>query len=407
MRSLRFTLLAAALVSCETGGTRSVETALPTWEAGPEELRIGSVDDPDHAFGFIRMIEVDRRGGIYSTHSGESRVRRWTVEGAADGFVGREGEGPGEFTDVRAIGLFGDSLWVMDSRANRISFFDLDATFLGSLTPEVDLGTRDAPYPLPARPEYPLRGGGLYGRSPAFSQAVAVGDLTWTPHVRMDAEGTVTDTIYRQAHSPEHQLALLAADGQGGTFGPQPFPDGPVTATDLARDRLLVLERGAWAGAGPAAFTVTALGMRGDTLWRLERVYDPVPLPAERVDSAIDDRAEALHGFMSRMESGLTVATVRDRVAEAVYRPAYLPAATGLVAGRDGSVWIQLAALPEDPPGSTWLLLDEDGEPTARIRTPPGLRVLAADREHVWGVVSDEFDVNYIVRHAVGEAGGG
>ncbi len=46
-----------------------------------------------------------------------------------------------------------------------------------------------------------------------------------------------------------------------------------------------------------------------------------------------------------------------------------------------------------------WWVLDEDGESKATVVTPEGLRVYLVTDGAVWGVETDEFDVNYIVRY--------
>jgi hypothetical protein len=46
-----------------------------------------------------------------------------------------------------------------------------------------------------------------------------------------------------------------------------------------------------------------------------------------------------------------------------------------------------------------WLVLDARGEPLATVEVPSELRLLSASRTEIWGVVLDEFDVNYLVRH--------
>ena len=104
-------------------------------------VSIGAVgdtfDDPEYVFGAVQELDVGPDGLLYSRHRAEVPIRRWTRDGAAAGSVGREGEGPGEFISPDGVGFFGDSLWVMDGRAYRVSYFDLDGGFLGSVTPPV------------------------------------------------------------------------------------------------------------------------------------------------------------------------------------------------------------------------------------------------------------------------------
>jgi hypothetical protein len=387
------------LAGCDAAaGGGDLVRSLPAWTLGDEEVRIGALDDPDFAYGPVREVALDALGRPYSSHPQEARIRRWTRDGRPDGFIGREGSGPGEFSEIRAMGFFGDSLWAMDGRAHRVSFFDERGTFLGSVTPRVDLGGAASRNDPPPRPILPLRSGGFYGQAPAWSDAIALGELTRSLHVRMDADGGGGDTVYWRPHRPEDLLALLAPDGAGGTFGQQPFPDGVLVSVEPARERVAVVERPAWTGTGPSEYRVTALDMTGDTLWGRSFPYAAQPLEPAVVDDWVRDRAVSMHRFMSRMREGLTVHAVERDIAAAVYRPAYRPPVTAVVWGSDGTLWLALP--PPSLPGVVpWLVLDARGEPLATVEVPSELRLLSASRTEIWGVFLDEFDVHYLVRH--------
>ena len=170
--------LTMACVACGDGGPGLHSDGLPLWALEPE-LRIGSVDDPAYAFTYVNALEVGGDGSIYSLHEQDAVVRRWTPDGRPADTLGRRGEGPGEFTDPRALGWHGDSLWVMDGGDYRISFFRADGSFLGSVVPRVDLGTRELAEEgiRPPRPGALLADGSVYAVTPAFSHDVVEGRL--------------------------------------------------------------------------------------------------------------------------------------------------------------------------------------------------------------------------------------
>jgi hypothetical protein len=87
------TILGAACVDGDPG-LDSDEVPLWTLE---QELRIGSVDDPDYVFTYVDALEVGRDGIIYSLHGRDAVVRRWTPDGRPADTLGRRGEGAGEF----------------------------------------------------------------------------------------------------------------------------------------------------------------------------------------------------------------------------------------------------------------------------------------------------------------------
>jgi hypothetical protein len=103
--------------------------------------------------------------------------------------------------------------------------------------------------------------------------------------------------------------------------------------------------------------------------------------------------------FMQRMDPEMTLAKLEADLREATYSPDYLPAVQNLVAAEDGSIWLQRFSPTEE--GLVWWVLGEDGESLATAVTPEGLRILLITRDAVWGIETDEFDVNYIVRYGI------
>ncbi len=364
--------------------------AADTWTLAGPDTRIGSRDDPDYVFGPVASLIVGSDGLLHTLHWREGTIRRWTPDGAPAGSIGRQGEGPGEFEQPVRMGFFGDSLWVWDLGTYRVSYFDPEGEFLGSVSPTVDFGSPDD---IPARPDRPLRDGTFIGSVPAFSHMIATGEHTESPYVHMDVDGNRLARIWTMPYEPRDVFAIMNDDGVGGTFSGQPFDDGhSVTTSD---DGLLVLERRAWTGEGEAVVRVTKIGLGGDTLLAASVPYDPVPLPAERFDSAAADMAERYSG-----DSGPFSATEAE-VREEMYRPAYLPAVRRVTEAGDGTIWLRRYDPVETESGemSEWWVLDAEGAPLARALTPAGVSLRVIGGDTVWGIETDEVGVQYIVRY--------
>lgn len=384
------------VAGCQTdAGSSSDPFADNLWTLGERELRIGSVDDPDYIIGFIGGMTLGPDGLLYTLEWGEGSVRRWTPEGAPAGTIGRRGEGPGEFQQPTDLGFFGDSLWVWDTDAYRVSYFNLEGEFVGSVSPTVNLGGMDG---SPPRPDRPLRDGTFIGSSPLWSHAIATGTLTESPMVRMDADGTRLALIWAMPVEPRDQLAILSDDGVGGSYGNQPFGDGYDMS--IGEDDLLVLQARAWTGTGDANVTVTKIGWGGDTVFTAAIPYDPVPLSAERFDSAVAAMVEEWNAFGRSYDEG--------RIRDAMYRPAYLPAVRRVMRADDGTIWLRRFDPVESEDGETMVeswVLDAQGAPLARALFPTGLRVAVINGDTVWGIELDEMDVQYIVRYRLVKGG--
>lgn len=171
-----------------------------------------------------------------------------------------------------------------------------------------------------------------------------------------------------------------------GTFGPQPFGDAVIGQLSHDGTGLFVLERPAVQDAVDAEFRLTRLNLSGDTVFTRTYPYQPAPLPREKVDSAIEARAESFHRFVGERTS-TTLAQWERWVADAMYAPSHYPPVGQVLAGRDGTVWLALS--PQRSDGREWLVLNAEGDPIAKIVTPEKTRVLMADGHNVWGVEHD------------------
>ena len=395
--------LAASGCQSDPGSAPSLFSGEP-WVVTAPELKFGSVeDDPDYIFGPVHGLLEGPDGLLYSLHMREASVRRWTTDGRPAGSIGRGGEGPGEFQEPWNMGFFGDSLWVWDWRGRHFSYFDLDGEFLGRVTPRVNIG---GPGGSPPRPSGVFRDGTFLGAEPMWSQEIATGELTETAIVHMDSEGETLATIWMRPHEPRDGLALLNEDGSGGSFGSQPFGDA-VTYTNVD-DGIVVVERRAWTGEGEAVFTLTRVGLTGDTVFSIPVPYTPVPLARERLDSAVLDITDSWYEFMSSREPELARARLETRIREATYKPDFVPPLDLVTTDAGGNLWLRRFDPIESEGGETlaeWWVFDPMGAPLARTLLPIDLRVMHISDEHVWGTVRDELDVDYIVRYRLVKGG--
>ena len=363
--------------ACQPDTTTSTDPfAAAPWTLSERETTIGSVDDPDYIFNPVLRMTLGPDGLLHTLHEGEATIRRWTADGAPAGTLGRKGEGPGEFQYPYQLGFFGDSLWVWDHLASRVSYFDTVGTFVGSVS--VRAARADGEEPV-AQPVAPLRDGTFMGLVIAGRHSIAGGKQTERPYVRMDAAGSRLARIWAEPLEPHDAISQLFGDTHLSGFG---------------KGGLLVVDRRAWTGVGDATVRVTEMGFDGDTIFSVTVPYDPVPLAAERYDSVVRAWVGAGGG--------------EAEIREALYRPSHLPAVSHLVVGEDGTIWLQRfdpVVVESGEPMREWWVLDSGGSPLARALTPEGLEVKLVTGDTVWGIERDELDVEYIVRHRLIKGG--
>jgi hypothetical protein len=378
-------LLVAAfgLLGCNRAGT--VED-VERWTLEPA-LRIGEIDGPN-GFARITELEVGARGEIYVAEWSTGTVRVFDATGRPLRPFGRSGDGPGEFTyNAGQLWQSGDSVIATDPLANRFHTFRTDGTLLETSAvrgvPVVD-GTHGFV------PVVPLADGtvlGSYAISVAGSQRAR---LRAIPVVRFDSIETHLDTIALVSYRNVSMLVMLE---NGGFATNQPLQDGALWRVARDRTGIIVVDRPAAERADGAHFMVTRLDLTGDTVSARTLPYTPIALDEAMTDSMVERFARS-HAHDDRFAEG----ALRRAIREALYRPGYLPPVTDLVAGRDGTIWLRREEVADSV---DWLVLDERGEPLARLLAPAGLRVHRADRSNVWGVVKDELDVEYVVRFAI------
>lgn len=108
---------------------------VPTWRVEPDPvLSLGAVAG-DPGLEFIRVDEALRLSDarIVVVDGRAQDVRVFAADGSFQGWMGGQGEGPGEFLMVGMVGVLpGDTLVLVDHRLQRVSRFTPEGTFLRS-----------------------------------------------------------------------------------------------------------------------------------------------------------------------------------------------------------------------------------------------------------------------------------
>src|SRR5690606_38703450 len=140
-------------------------------------------------------------------------------------------------------------------------------------------------------------------------------------------------------------------------------------------------------GEEGASVRVSALDVRGDTLFTRVYPFDPVPIPQSVRDSTMKARESELRGRSPELADAF-----RDRARP----PATYPPVTSLVVGSDGTIWMER---PDAGGMRVYFAIAQDGEPLGTVELPRSSRLAAADRSRVWVLERDENDVESVVRY--------
>ena len=385
------TVVDSAGIEIVTNGEAALAT-VPTWEiANVPTVGIGEGTSPDTPL--LRVVAV--------TPLGEGRVAVGTAvppevlifgsDGTLLSKVGREGEGPGEFAGVASVvQLASDTVAVWDPYRRRVSVY----TTRGMLGRELDLS---AVAPMAAG----NAGSAAFNSGYTRLMGVSTGELV------LFGEGTIGpgegDSIARPT-LPTMRLGRRGEVlGEYGRFPGMevahpsglPRPLGKRTYGTTLGDALAV-------GAGDAEV----------------RLYGPAGL--ERI-VRWPDRDRTVGGpHLSRWLEFVGEQPEMTEMIEALPRAEQFPAHAEILGSPGGTLLISdypgpLGAWPlrrEDDapvpvrprirvPARTWSVYGIDGTMVARLDTPEGFEPYSLNGDTIWGVFSDELDVESVRAYQV------
>jgi hypothetical protein len=376
--------------------------------------RIGDFEDPDLGFSRVVGLDVDEEGSVYILEGLVPEIRVYSPEGVLLRRIGRRGSGPGEFESSPRFGVFGDTVWTVDSQANRITLFDRQGTVLSTGR------TEDVLVPLPSgfahvlpwkmRPDGKFTGhlAQVSYRRNDPATGVNPTDSIPVPMVLFNSTGAVTDTIGwagrpppRMWRPPSQETAEYAFIDVGGRRVQVPMPPSTLPWWLPYPDGYVLVETPLAENATEGVLTLTRIGLLGDTVYSRDLLYSPSPYSSEDLDSISVWSARGEPGGMTGYVPGRGPPDDWEVVARhlrgAMEFPGFqLPISYPWLA-QDGGIWL----LRTDEGVSetvTWVLLDAEGEPRGQVDLAPNLRIIWSSGDTFWAVEPDEFDVPWVVR---------
>jgi hypothetical protein len=352
-----------------------------------EELSIGVLDGADELmFGSIGSMAVDEEGGIYAFDSQVPALRYFDADGNYIRTLGREGGGPGEYSDfVGRLVLRRDGKIVVPDVGNaRLSLFEPDGTLAA---------------------HWPVRGGFFSRRDvvvdtadhtyvPILSEVMPSNEPMKVGYLHLDPEGVAVDTMHIPTLPNEPPLASMQS-----AFAEQMLMT-VRGAMDPSKEHAL----------SPLGYMV--VGVNDDysfeVRWpdgrtvRIERTYEPVPFtPEERAEW------EAVFDWYREVGYPVDLGSVPERK---------LPYGSFL-ADEGGRIWVRrhVEARKDDtveppseetnrPPPISWVepdvydVFEPDGTYLGEVHFPRRTSPLVVRGDTAWGVRRGEFAEQYIVR---------
>lgn len=374
-------LLLLGLIACEDPSTRTTPVQVDTLLSGQisvvnttsawtqetawrleEDLRLGSIDGgrPEQQFGEIYAVMTDANDRIYVLENLAQEIRVFGPDGAFLRTIGGKGDGPGELSGAAGLNIGPDGrLWVYDTSAG-FHVFETDGTFV----------TRHRR--LVRGVLYPWRGdfapdGHLYdwGISyPGIEQGGIADRAIYHPY-RISLDFQRLDTLptfeFRRELSGRRQVPFA------GVLSVYQDRDGAVW---FAHQRQYVIGRRTLDGDTTLVFSLPAIPARVTDEERVETVQAQVDLPPD-----------------------LKVA--REDI------PVFKPIIRRIFGDNEGHIYV-IPEMEGVPAGSAIDAFTTDGLYLGRMETPDLIRLPLpaphATEDHLYVIVTDEFDVPYVSR---------
>jgi hypothetical protein len=369
-----------------------------------ETLRIGVTDEnaSGERFFQVRSIAVDDSGRVY-VGDGSATVRVFDAAGKLIRTIGHKGRGPGEFQDVSAIFLRGDTVEVMDSFLGRISRFDAIGKMVGE--------DRIREQRMVAFPVARMADGWM-----AVARAIGARERFG---MVQDTYNVVKTARMADLLTSESQPAGSSADKRIAVMTPRLFllKSGyalsplwdPQPAFSATADGTVYVHNG-------ADYAISAYDSEGKLIRRILRAHTPVPVPPgleekyfAKVKSVLDTAKGA--SFSETGPNGETVTAPTDMDRKSVPHGKVLPTLAKMLVSNEGVVWVQRPDLSDEPllleftdegrPDAYWDVFHADGTYRGTVKLPRTFSSRAVTANSIFGVSRNADDIESIVAYTL------
>lgn len=333
-------------------------------------MRIGSFEgEGPESLGRVHKIAVDqRRGEVFVADASYQVVKVFGVDGEFQRLIGREGQGPGEFSNISGVAVARDTVVVTDGI--KVHTFTRRGEHIGSGVLRTALGVTAS----------------------VGVVATAEGWVVWMREIDPDRP---TPAGYWRAY------AFSPGKGLGGEWiYQQPEMDEDVNFVIRHRPQSTVHGDG-FIDSPESEYVVRRMNASGEVTHSHRFVSSRVPITPAFVRRF---RREARERCGATRRTASCLRAIEEGLSEIdIGRAGYLPVIGGLVGSDVGRVLVQRNDLDPTPMSirngdeTVFDLISDNGSALGRVEFPEGFVPLWLGATEIWGVDHDEFDVPYIV----------
>ena len=346
--------------------------------AATPTVSIGA-DDGDEAYQLHRVFGARKLsdGRIVLVNQGSQSIRFYDQTGKFLSQSGREGQGPGEFSNAFYLWVLpGDTIWVGDYRPWQFHIFGPDGTFKRSVKPSPQYPNSPETINVLDNGRSVLAPGAPQARS---QSGFTLQHLTTVVH---GADGALLDTL---GVYPNGLLGNMGEDPTGPWMQPHFESFARVAA---AGSRIVV---------GHGATPELSIYDAADSI-RLERVIRWTTVDRKVTPEAVAAERKRLREQYPELDPAMFKRMVQPLIRED--RPAAdrFPAFSGIVVGRDGRIWVREYPMPDRPPTRSYLGFDRDGRFMCRAVMPSYSNIFEFGKDYVLALDRDSLGVERVLQ---------
>ena len=384
-------LIAPVLLSCDafqqrkaehttvdSAGVRIVESSAPSWGLDPLRIeqdpviRIGQEEPGPYQFAFVSAGRLLDDGRIIVADVGAQEVRVFSPSGEHLITLGREGQGPGEFSGLAGVFEYpGDSIAAFDGRLYRTTIFSIATGGHRTIQNQAPGNyavfghVRDGPFLL-----YSAGGG-------------------FRPDLEPGAQWVSTDVVAMDSFDGTSRVIGNLPDRWRvvGSDGNAPMPQPLMYASQA------VAREGFYWGT-PDQYELTFYDEDGRARRIIRRQVE-----ARVVDDALI--TEFIDGQLARIRASqgeAAASQMQTRLREDQYGD-HVPLFQEVFVDGEERLWVGASEWPAMQSPKRWSVFAQEGYWLGDVVAPEGLRVVDADRDLVLGIWRDELDVPHVQLH--------
>ena len=381
----------------DSAGIRIIDNPAPTGAAASVAARpivdVGGGTDPSGELaGVVAAVRLGD-GRIAIAEQSTRSIRIFDANGRFVRAIGRQGQGPGEFSSITRLDLLADdSLAAYDGLRTTLTVFDTS----GRLARVERITAVPGGLSLKG-----LLADGTMILSRAYNTVFSrTSRLERDPiaYVAIRPPSTLVDTIVQV---PGSDVYLFA----GGEFASrQELPFGRVSVIAVGRDRIHIGTGDTWQIESRAP---------DGRLLELRRVrHTPIAVSAADINRFRREHLERIAGTRVMATGGggggpdmRSVMLARTKqMLDVMPFPERRAPYDSIISGPDDEVWVRRTH-PFRAEPSTWTMVARDGSASGSVTLPGGMRLLHVGRDFIVGMTRDADDVEHVVVHALTRSG--